>query len=294
MMCTTQHSTALLQDHLELYRQMWVLRLLDMAFEESRIDGLIDGPGQAAFGREAVAVGTTAALRPGDILNTTIPRFRHARRAGLALPLALAIAQTIDPALGASAEPIVGWKQGLSSLPTALEQSTVYAVGDAHTQQMAGKGEVTLCAIGIRDANSAEFTAAAKVAVSWRLPIVFVVENTRSAIKDNNHGMAVLSVDGSDVEAVRGAVADAVQRSSTGRVPILVEAVIHRTNDVTGADPLIVARQRLIDAGVCAGHLYEVERRARHLVAEAESFATAMLRAEEPAPTRQPEPWSAA
>ena len=43
-----------------------------------------------------------------------------------------------------------------------------------------------------------------------------------------------------------------------------------------------------------ASHLYEVERRARHLVAEAESVAMATLRAEDPAPTPQPEPWHAA
>jgi hypothetical protein len=64
------------------------------------------------------------------------------------------------------------------------------------------------------------------------------------------------------------------------------------TNDVSGVDPLVFARRQLIGAGVSGGHLYEVERRARHLVAEAESFAKAMLRREEPASARQPEPWS--
>lgn len=64
---TPELSAAHLDEQLELYRRMWVLRLLDMALEERRIDGLLEGPMVAAFGQEAVAVGTIAALRPGDI-----------------------------------------------------------------------------------------------------------------------------------------------------------------------------------------------------------------------------------
>jgi TPP-dependent pyruvate/acetoin dehydrogenase alpha subunit len=71
MTCTFEPSAALVRDQLELYRRMWVLRLVAMALVESRIDGLLNGPMQAAFGQEAVAVGTTAALRPGDITTTT-------------------------------------------------------------------------------------------------------------------------------------------------------------------------------------------------------------------------------
>jgi TPP-dependent pyruvate/acetoin dehydrogenase alpha subunit len=61
---TPELSATHLDEQLELYRRMWVLRLLDMALEERRIDGLLKGPMVAAFGQEAVAVGTIAALRP--------------------------------------------------------------------------------------------------------------------------------------------------------------------------------------------------------------------------------------
>jgi TPP-dependent pyruvate/acetoin dehydrogenase alpha subunit len=104
----------------------------------------------------------------------------------------------------------------------------------------------------------------------------------------------VLSVDGNDVEAVRDSVDEAVQRASAGEGPTLVEAVTNRTNDVPGVDPLLFTRGRLIDAGVSAIHLYEVERRARHLMAEAREFANAVLPAREPASSREPEPWTAA
>ncbi|MFZ1176934.1 MAG: thiamine pyrophosphate-dependent enzyme [Mycobacterium sp.] len=106
--------------------------------------------------------------------------------------------------------------------------------------------------------------------------------------------MPVLSVDGKNVEAVRDLVAEAVQRASAGEGPTLVNAVTYRTNRPSGVDPLVFARRQLIGGGVSGFHLYEVERRARHLVAEAESFAKALWRAEEPPAVREPDPWSAA
>jgi pyruvate dehydrogenase E1 component alpha subunit len=307
MTCTTERSAAIVRDQLELYRRMWVLRLLDMALEEARIEGLVDGPMQAAFGQEAVAVGTTAALRPDDIITTTIPHLEHAERVGLALPLGPTIAEMIGPNRGGGRQKspfVTGWKDGLSSVSSTLGQSTLFAVGDAYTQQRAGEGKVSLCVVEDRDANSAEFTAAANIAMSWRLPVVFIVEDIRRARSGRQHsyvpdchGLPVLSVDGNDVEAVRDSVAEAVQRAGAGGGPTLVTAITYRADEsdqVGYVDPLVLARRRLIAAGVSAGHLYEVERRARHLVAEAESFAKATLQAEEPAPVGQPEEWSAA
>src|SRR5262249_30645100 len=134
--------------------------------------------------QEAVAVGTTAALRPGDIVTTAIAHLTHAEGVGLALPLGPTIAEMIHPrTVGGRDESPSGtdWKHGLPSLSSALGKSSLFAIGDAYAQQRAGEGKVTLCVIGDRDANSAEFTAAANIAMSWRLPVVFVVENIRCA-----------------------------------------------------------------------------------------------------------------
>ena len=65
-----EESTALLPDQLQLFERMWELRLLDMALEELRIEGLINGPVSAAFGQEAVGIGASAALGNGDIAAT--------------------------------------------------------------------------------------------------------------------------------------------------------------------------------------------------------------------------------
>ncbi len=318
MISMAQRSAALMCDQLELYRRMWVLRLLDMALEELRIDGRLNRPVQAAFGQEAVAIGTTAALRPRDILSTSVPHLRHAQQVGLSLPLGPTVAETIGPTFAADSwgkSPLVdGLRYGFGSPADTLEQIPWRAAGDAYSQSLADDGAVTLCAIGYEDTSSADFDEAASIAVSWRLPVVYVVENIRrvpSARPDGRvrerHGLPVLSVDGNDVEAVRDSVAEAVQRASAGGGPTLVEAVTYRAGD--GADPvadrewagperfldpLVFARRRLIAAGVGAGHLYQVERQARQLVAEAEAFAKARSRGEDPPSVGQPEPWRAA
>ena len=306
MTCTTERSAALVSEQLELYRRMWVLRLLDMALQELRIDGLLKEPVQAMFGQEAVAIGATAALRPSDAVTTSVPHLLHAQQVSVALPLGPTIAEMISSGLDEDC----GW-EGIPrennrggefwSSASALQQSALRAVGQAYANWLADEGKVTLCVIGEHEVNSAEFAEVVNAAVLWRLPVVFVVENTRYARSTctdralhERIGMPVLSIDGKDVESVRDCVAEALQRASADQGPTLLRAVTNRTNDVNKVDPLVLARKNLIDAGGSVSHLYEVERRARYLVAEAEVFAKATRAGEAPASIRQPEPWPAA
>jgi pyruvate dehydrogenase E1 component alpha subunit len=306
MTSTTEHSTALLSEQLEMYRRMWVLRLVDMALQDLRIDGLIKDPVPAAFGQEAVAIGATAAMRPGDALTTSIPHLLHAQQIGNALPLGPSIAELI----GAGTDADCGFEEApretgrggeLWSSATALQRSALRAVGQAYANWLSEEGRVTLCAIGEHEVNSPEFAEVVNAAVLWRLPVVFVVENSRrarGAIEDSALqeclGMPVWSVDGNDVGAVRDSVSSALQRASADEGPTLVRAVTNPANNVAKVDPLVLVRQQLVGEGVGEGHLYEVERRARYLVAEAEAFAKATLAGQAPESVRQPEAWPAA
>lgn len=295
---TPQTSAALVRDDgFELYRRMWVLRLLDMALEELRVDGLIDDSAHVEFGQEAVAIGTVAALRPGDLVNASTPQFRHAQQVGLALPLGPAIAETIGPKRRTGGGP-ADWKRSLAN-ETALGQSTLFGLGDANTLRMTGQGKVSLCVIGGRDTHSVEFTAATRIAVQWRLPVVFVVENIRGASKARRRAyesdaMPMFPVDGRDVVAVADSVAEAVRRAGAGDGPALVEAITYQTSHPAAVDPLVFARRQLVAAGGDGDHLNEVERGARHLVAEAMASAQALVRARQIPPVPESKPWSAA
>jgi acetoin:2,6-dichlorophenolindophenol oxidoreductase subunit alpha len=259
---TCAESTALLPDQLELFHRMWELRLLDMALEELRIESLINGPVQAAFGQEAVGIGATATLGAGDIAATT--RRAHALHVGLGN----ALGPTIAGMIGATPARAGGAAQAQ------------LLVEHAYAQSLDGEGGVTLCVIEDSDANTICFGEAAAMAASYQRPMVFLVEEIRCGRtslhrKPASHGMPVVSVDGNDVAVVRDCVASAVQRAREGGGPTLVYAITHRTTDEQFVDPLIFARRRLLAAGVTADRLDEVETMARKKVADAVSCAKA-------------------
>ncbi len=258
-------STALLPDQLELFHRMWELRLLDMALEELRIEGLINGAVQAAFGQEAVGIGATAALGTDDITATT--RRAHALHVGLGNALAATIAGMIGPMPARSG----------GAAPAQL------LVEHAHAQRQDGHGGVTLCVTEDSDTSASSFGDAANMAASHQLPMVFLVEEIRCGRtnlyrKPASYRMPVVSVDGNDVVAVRDCVAAAVQRARGGGGPTLVHAITYRTTDEQFVDPLIFARWRLLAAGVTADRLDEVQTMARKKVADAVSFAKAARR----------------
>lgn len=314
MTYTTEPSTTLVrEDRLELYRRMWVLRLIDMALDEPRAAGLIDETADSdgaralrrwrVFGQEAVAVGATAALRAGDVVHSTIPHFRHAEQIARALPLGPAIAELLRPAAGPKVVTkrtacAADWRQLLSN-STDLSRSMSLALGDAYAQKLAGANNVTLCVIDGREAGSADFVAAASIAVSWRLPLVFLVENIVEGARGrrrphHSRGLPVRSADGRYAAAIAESVADAVRRASAGGGPSMVEALTFHTHHPCGGDPLICAKRQLRGAGVEDAELWQAERRARRLVAEAVYLANTILETDEPAPSSKSDPWSAA
>src|SRR5258708_25218088 len=127
---------------------MWVLRLLARGVEELRIDGLLNHPVRAAFGQEAMAIGTASALRPGDTMTTGIIHLQHAQQIGCAMPLGPAIAALIGPSFGSDSDedvPLEASVRGLSSLSSALQQSPLLAVGHPYGQQLINDGQVTVC-----------------------------------------------------------------------------------------------------------------------------------------------------
>lgn len=293
---TSEGLAAFVVDQLEeLYRRMWVLRLLDMALEQLRIEGLINGPLQGGFGQEAVSVGAAAALGEGDVIITT--HRPHAQHVGTDAPLGPVIADM----LGATAGDLEGADEdahiadpraGLPAAIRVVKQSPLLAIGHAYALWLRDTGRVTLCVTQDCDVDADAFNEAADLAAVWQLPVVILVENIRGALSVHldrytheprvyrravAYGMPGVSVDGNDVEAVRDCVANAVVRARAGGGPTLVQAITYRTTDFSGSDrggyrdlagseqfldPLIFARRRLIAAGTTRGRLDEQERAA--------------------------------
>jgi len=71
------------QDLLGWYEQMFEIRLTEKAAYDLFMSGLVKGTTHLAAGHEAVAVGTSAALRPDDYVWATYRGHHHAMARGL-------------------------------------------------------------------------------------------------------------------------------------------------------------------------------------------------------------------
>nr|YP_009397658.1 pyruvate dehydrogenase E1 component alpha subunit [Dipterosiphonia australica]ARW66844.1 pyruvate dehydrogenase E1 component alpha subunit [Dipterosiphonia australica] len=111
---------------------------------------------------------------------------------------------------------------------------------------------VTVCFFGDGTTNNGQFFECLNMAVLWKLPIIFVVENNQWAIgmahhrstslpeihkKANAFGLPGVEVDGMDVLAVRKVTQTAIERARSGEGPSLIEALTYRFRGHSLADP---------------------------------------------------------
>nr|YP_009391254.1 pyruvate dehydrogenase E1 component alpha subunit [Dipterocladia arabiensis]ARW59398.1 pyruvate dehydrogenase E1 component alpha subunit [Dipterocladia arabiensis] len=111
---------------------------------------------------------------------------------------------------------------------------------------------VTVCFFGDGTTNNGQFFECLNMAVLWKLPIIFVVENNQWAIGMAHHrstsspeiykkaqafGLPGIEVDGMDVLAVRNVCIKAVERARNGQGPTLIEALTYRFRGHSLADP---------------------------------------------------------
>nr|WDB00669.1 pyruvate dehydrogenase E1 component alpha subunit [Cavernulicola chilensis] len=111
---------------------------------------------------------------------------------------------------------------------------------------------VTVCFFGDGTTNNGQFFECLNMAVLWKLPIIFVVENNQWAIGMAHHrstsqveihkkahvfGLPGIEVDGMDVLAVYQASKQAIERAREGEGPTLIEALTYRFRGHSLADP---------------------------------------------------------
>ena len=112
--------------------------------------------------------------------------------------------------------------------------------------------DVTVCFFGDGTTNNGQFFECLNMAVLWKLPIIFVVENNQWAIGMAHHrstsspeiykkaqvfGLPGFEVDGMDVLAVREVAQKAILRARSGDGPTLIEALTYRFRGHSLADP---------------------------------------------------------
>lgn len=255
----------------------------------------------SGFGMEAVGVGACAPLRPDDFL---VAHYR-----GVAAPLAkgMEAADLFRSFLLKQTSPVRGRTWHPVDVPHGIfgHQGTSgsefgRAAGLALAARHRGEDAVAAAVFGDGSAQRGTLHEAFLMAASWELPVFWVCENNGWMISTRadrifpgeiaelaaGYRMPVETVDGNDVVAVEAAATRLLEQVRHEQRPAFLEARTYRIRSHTEVeeapyqdpdeveewrrrDPLVVARQRMAQAGIAEDDLAAIERDARASVAAA-------------------------
>jgi pyruvate dehydrogenase E1 component alpha subunit len=290
---------------LDLYRQMAVIRRTEKAAHDLFMSGLVKGTTHLAAGQEAVAVGTSAALRADDYVFATYRGHHHAMARGATAEECLAElmskATGLCRAKGGSMH-LTKADRGMLGSYAIVGSHLPMAVGAAWSAKLRRSGQVAVAFFGDGATNIGAFHEALNLAAIWRLPVLFVCENNlymeytpiAAVTAANNpaadrapaYGIPAEVIDGNDVVAVHDAATRAIIQARDGQGPSVLEAQTYRHYGHSRADPakyrpaeeverwlkhdpLDVARARLEALGVEPAAIARVDEEAAAEVATA-------------------------
>lgn len=197
---------------------------------------------------------------------------------------------------------------GIYNLPSHIPANFPVATGMAFAARYRGEDRVCLAFCGDGSTSRADFHEALTIASVQRLPNVFVIENNQYAYstpvrltsnsatfsdKATAYGIPGVTVDGTDVLAVRDAVDEAVTRARAGDGPSIVEGVTMRMHghaehdpadyvppamfeEWSKKDPVELFEKRLVESGVIdAATADDTRKQARQAAIDARKKALA-------------------
>lgn len=296
-------------EHLDLYQQMVVIRLLEERAAELYQQGKIGGFLHLYIGQEAVSTGLISARKPQDRVITAY------RDHGVAINCGLSAKEIMAELLG-KATGVSGGKGGSMHMADVdknfwgghaivgahLPIAAGLALGDVYQKQ----DGVTICMFGDGATNIGYFHEALNLSKVWNLPVLWVCENNQygmgtsveraSAVseirqKADGYGMKNDQVDGMDVMKVREKSLELIEEIRSGSGPQFLEVDTYRFRGHSMGDPeryrlqdeirkwqendpIGIYRKRLIDNEISdENELNDVDKKALEIVEEAVKFA---------------------
>ena len=247
---------------LELYQDMLLGRNFEDMCAQMYYRGKMFGFVHLYNGQEAVSTGIIKALEKSDYVCSTYRDHVHALSKGV--PSSLIMAELFGKETGCShgrggsmhifSAPH-NFLGGFAFIGEGIPIATGAAFQSVYRNQVLQDTQtlsVTVCFFGDGTTNNGQFFECLNMAVLWKLPIIFVVENNQWAIgmahlrsssspeihqKAYSFGLPGVEVDGMDVLAVRQAAQQAIERARSGEGPTLIEALTYRFRGHSLADP---------------------------------------------------------
>ena len=281
------------QERLDWYRRMVLIRTFEDKVQELFMSGQIQGTTHLCQGQEAVSIGAIAAMQPGDVQTNTYRG--HGEALALGMAPETAFAELMGRRTGGSggvggSMHLIDFSKGNIGANAIVGAGLPIAVGAAVAFQMQRKPNVALTFFGDGATNIGTFHEALNMASIWKAPVVFIITNNlygeyspvraTTPIDDlarraDPYGMPGVIVDGQDIDLVRAATGDAVERARAGDGPSLLEMKTYRYRGHSRSDPAKYRPAGELDAWrardpieifgarlVSEGHLSEADRAA--------------------------------
>jgi TPP-dependent pyruvate/acetoin dehydrogenase alpha subunit len=265
------------------YEAMALSRAVEERIRAAYLASKIRGRLVSGRGQEAIPVGATLGLEPGDVI-APLHRDLGAHLVRGTTPLTIFrhwLGRATGPARGRDSDVHLGeWHRGIFPMVSHLPDGYPVVGGVALSFTLRRRPNVVVAFCGDGATSTGTWHETLNFAAVNDAPIVFVVEDNqyaystptalqfRGALVDRaiGYGIAGYEVDGNDVEAVAGTVGKAVAEAREGGGPSLVVAETmrmegHAIHDAAAyvprellehwaaRDPLALAEQRLRDGG---------------------------------------------
>ena len=271
---------------------------------------LVRGPLHLSTGQEAVATGVCKSLTHADLLTSTHRGHGHTLAKGAQVgPMMCELfgrATGTNKGKGGSMH-IADFSVGMLGANGVVAAGIPIAVGAAHALKIQQRPNVVACFFGDGAVNRGPFLEGLNWAQVYGLPVLFVCEDNRisattptapmtagsgSAARAQSLGIAGVTVDGNDVMAVHDAAAALIGEIRAGGGPRFLHAVTYRfkghvsvdaatyrdpaeVQAAMKADPLILARDKLLAQGVAAADIDAIDEAAQAEIAAALTEAEA-------------------
>nr|YP_009314334.1 Pyruvate dehydrogenase E1 component, alpha subunit [Liagora harveyana]SCW22588.1 Pyruvate dehydrogenase E1 component, alpha subunit [Liagora harveyana] len=288
---------------LELYKDMILGRSFEDMCAQMYYRGKMFGFVHLYNGQEAVSTGVIKALTEDDYVCSTYRDHVHALSKGV--PANEVMAELFGKETGCSkgrggSMHIFSSKHnflgGFAFIGEGIPVATGSAFQSIYQKQVLKSTKqvaVTACFFGDGTSNNGQFFECLNMAVLWKLPIIFVVENNQWAIGMAHHrsastpeihkkaevfGLPGVEVDGMDVLAIRKVTLEAVQRARSGEGPTLIEALTYRFRGHSLADPDELRSRDEKEAWIARD---PIKRLSKYIIEQRIATSEELLRAED-------------
>ena len=229
----------------DMYLKLVQTRRFEEMAQKLFSQGQVHGTAHFCIGEEAAGIGTTAALKPEDLIYAT--HRGHGQSVGKGMDINRMMSEFLGKANGfckgkGGCMHIADISKGNLGANGIVGAQLPIAVGAALSTQMQKIDRIVVCFFGDGASNEGTFHESLNLASIWKLPILFLCVNNEYgmsmhvsehvnipniAMRGSAYGIPGLCVDGNNVFDVYNAVADAIAKVKN-EGPMLIEAKTYR------------------------------------------------------------------